>query len=631
MAFGDGFASGFAQGFVRARERTEDRQAEQENTLFKYKMENLMQYKTKREKKKEQETEYARQAKELAAQMGDPDFAPIAHQELRNGVGYETLQKRMQDGSYQTNPDYKTPERVVKVPSAVSEPLNTNPSAPINMSATPNNPVEVASIDPVAPVNAAPSTFNTPIGASIAAGKANRAAKMEEKVNKRIGEIDPSLLTQADEDDGDSTTLTAENSKYVFKPKNEMKVGDYVDVQYELDKAIESKDPVKIRDAQMKLDAHNKYLTAKSLSDARANGKNIQPYIEVNEDGTLGRQFAGEVQNGVLWDRNNPMDSNKKAPANFIRMDEDTLKRYNTLQDNFAKQSADYKIQGSAMVSAIDSAARLSDLLHKDKGAPTYTAKGLALAKQLGTELETGYSALWTIEQEIDSKIQKGDTEGLEGMIAAHARQADEFYKQALLSPTNNQRAKNAALYQTLKMSAAYNLAQANSGEGKLSDQDIRNSVNQITGGREEADSIQIGLASVTKAAYLKLRTQADAINSNEAIAGFERQLGGIKTGLRVDDLATMVKKSTYSKQEKDMLLQYIGGLEGQYQEDDTRNRINTAQQNPETQGAQADLSEEETGLPEVKSKEERDKLPPGTEYLIRDPNTNQMIKKRKK
>lgn len=551
--FGGGFASGFAQGFIRSREKSEDRRAEQENIMFKYKMDGLMQQKEKRTKRKEQEDEWGRQAKGLSAQMGDSEFSTVALNELKNGVSYETIQKRIAEGAYATNADYKTPTQTVKVPKAVAQPVNTEPSAAApgtlssdEMSMAPQTPGPFAGV----PV----------VGGIMERGRQKRAARQDERVNARIDEIDPSLRQAAEEDSGYSYTTDSANSKYQYKPKNELKIGDYADAVYKLNIAQQNKDPIALRDAQAEVRAHEMVLTRKAKIEAEAKGENVRTYVAVGPDGKLGKQFAGVARENGLYDISDPRQPNgAEVMGNFVEMNDEDMKRWNTLTDNFGKTSSDYNnIAAPAFIAAVDSAAKIDDLLTRDPGAATSTYKGIALLGRLEGEAKAAYGALTSMEDEIAVKAASGDMEGMEALIAKHADATMKFMDDSVLTPGNQQKIINGGLYNSLKLSAAYQFAMAKSSGEKMSNQDFNNEISRITGdGTENPEVVKAALRASGQEAFLRLNTVQNSLNKDPSINQFETRLG-VKTGLKADRIGDKIMQMEGNDQQKAMMMQYI-------------------------------------------------------------------------
>jgi hypothetical protein len=629
------FMSGFAQGFVRARERSEDRRAEQENTMFKYKMDSLMQQKEKRNKKKLQEQEWGTQAESLAQIMGDGEFSSIAMQELKNGVSYETMQKRISDGFYVKNDTYKPPTQTLKVPTAVSQPVNTNPeqgdTAPYRdpLVSAPNSQ---AAPTPKLPVPGTPG-FADGLKGLRETAQNRRQKQMEEKVNRRIGEIDPTLLTQNDVDaEEESATTTMENSKYIFKPKNEVKIGDYADAQFELLRAQQSKDPIKIRDAQLKVDAHEMVYTRKAKIEAQAKGEDARYYLSVNPDGKIGKRITGVQRNGEFLDISDPRNpQGTEVTGDVVEITEDDMKRLNTLRDNFGKGVIDYNVQSASYVAALDSSQRLTKLLADDPGAPRAATRGLSVLQRLQGELQAGYQMVYDNELELEKRLASNNLEGVETLIAEHKKNVDDLYTKSILTPGNQQRVLNGALYQSLKLSAAYQFAQANANGGKMSNQDFETALTRITGNNDEnPDSIIQNLRSVSQEGFVRLSSLQKQLDKDPSIQGFERDLFGEsknQTGLRPMRLGELILSSERDDMSKKELMDYLSNINAAHNDGKLRAQnglVNRPSGNPEVSGA--GLSEEETGLPQVMTKEARDKLQSGTRYI--GPDGKERVKK---
>lgn len=557
------FLSGFAEGFTRARERTEDRDQQQEDMTFKYKMDNLVKMKEKREAKSAQEAEIARQAASLASQFGDDKFATVALQEIKLGVPPETIQKRMGEGYYVKNNDYVAPTQTLKVPSAVSGTKNST------------------FVDPL--VSADP-----------------KMKKVDEAVNKRIDQLDPTLRKDVLSNQDELTSTTSNPGAYIFKPKNEVKIGDLNDSMYKLYKAQQAGDPVQIKEAQAQVDINRRVETERAVNQARANGKNVDAYFSINPDGSVNTQLPGELREDGLYNVADPMNP-QKVSGKVIRMGDDDLKRYNSLVDDFGKASKDYNTNAESFVNALHSSQQMTEILHNDPEAATLASKGLGILESLSGEAQAAYSSVLDLEKNIQVKVQSGKTDGIEKDIMDHAKSLDSLLKQGVLSDANQQKVINAAKYNSLKMQTAYQIAQATSTDGKVSNQDLANAMETI-GSNSDPKQILSSLGTQMQGAFLKLQSSQATLNRNASVTDFEKRYG-IKTGLKGQRIGDIIAGTDLPEDQKQNLMKYLGGITKNY-----------AQGQAETQNS---IQEQPKDQPiAVKSKDEYDKLPKGAVYL---------------
>jgi hypothetical protein len=525
------FLSGFAKGFIDARKDRMDREADTENQQFKYKMDSLMQMREKREAKSLKEKEMSDQAKGLSDQFGDPNFAPVAMQELKLGVSAETVQERLANGYYTKNTSYKPPTQTLKVPAAVSMKFDEGMD----------------------------DTQSTGTG-MLARGEAVNKQRGMDKVNARIDAIDPSLRQgMVDQDTTSATTDEASNFAYKYTPKNQVKLGSYEDALYAQQKARDSNDPTALREANEKVKIWERVNTENTVNQAKARGKNVNTYLSLSDDGTIQSQLPGEVRpNGdgtaSVWNISDPTNP-QKASGRVRQMNPDDMDRYNKITDEFGKKAADYKTSAGAYVSALDSSQRMAQILHNDRGAATYASKGLGLVKELQGEAQSAYQAINGLETQITEKASSGKLDGIEKDISDHAKAVEEFVKNSMLTPGNQQKAVNAALYESLKMQTAYQVAQATSTDGKVSNNDLNNAIS-IIGGSSDPDQIIPKLNSQMQGAFLKLQSAQSNLNSNESVAQFE-QLYGVKTGLKGERIGDMIMKMDIPDEQKQLLMRY--------------------------------------------------------------------------
>lgn len=569
------FLSGFASSYLKTREDRLNREQDQEDMMFKYKMDSLMKMRDKREAKSAKEAELARKAKDIAGQVGDADFASVAYKELSNDVSYEEMQKRVAEGYYVKNQDYKQPTQTIKTPKV--------PDA---------------------------VTMYDDNDASITDPSQKETLK---NVNSRIDQIDPSLRAGPADKSEFSTTTDDAASPYVYKPKNEIKIGDMNDSLWKLHQAQESGNPKAIRDAQAQVDINRRVETEKQVAQARANGKNVSTYISLNPDGSINSQLPGEIkEDGKVWNVADP--NNPQLVSGPVRlMSDDDVKRLNSLTDDFGKASKDYNGNAEAFVSALGSSQQMAQILHEDPDAATYASKGLGLIQELSGEAQAAYSSVADLEKDINAKIASGKTEGIEQEIADHAKAVDEFLKRGVLSDGNQQKAINAAKFRSLQMQTAYQIAQATSTDGKVSNQDLSNAM-QVIGNSSDPKQILPALNTQMQGAFLKLQSSQATLNNNAAVVDFENRYK-IKTGLRGQRIGDKIMGMDIPVEQKQVLMKYLGEINKGYQQ---------GQMETQTTAAPPPATQEQAPVP-IKSKEEFDKLPSGAVFI--DPKGNKRRK----
>lgn len=573
------FLSGFAESFNATRNARLEREAQQEDMMFKYKMDSLVKMREKREAKSAKETELAGQAKMLAGQFGDDNFATTAMQELKLGVSPETIQERIGKGYYQKNPDYKAPTQTLKVPAGVSQvQYDTG----------------MDSVDP-------------------------KQKKQVDAINKRIDTIDPTLRGETITNKEEITSTTDGKGAYVFKPTNEIKIGDMNDSMWALYQAKQSGDPERIRNAEAQVEINRRVETERTMMQARANGKNVDTYFSINPDGTLGPQLPGEVREDGLYNVADPMNP-QKVSGPVRRMSDDDVKRYNSLVDDFGKASKDYNGNAESFVSALHASQQMTQILHNDPQAATLASKGLGLIESLSGEAQAGYKAILGIEQKISQKTASGKIDGIEKDIMDHAKAVDEFLKNGgVLSDANQAKAINAAKYNSLRMQTAYQIAQATSTDGKVSNQDLANAL-EIIGNSSDPKQILPALNAQMQGAFLKLQSSQATLNRNPAVDDFEKRYG-VKTGLKGKRIGDIIMGTELPIDQKKVLMQYLGGITREYAtgQADTFNSVREQQIQQPQAGYQDKAVKSDAAPVEIKSKDDFDKLPSGTKFRAPD------------
>lgn len=527
------FLSGFAQAFNSARARTEEANAEQENLMFRYKMDNLMEQKKKREAKSAVEVENARKAKDLAGQLGDPEAASIFYKEIANGVDYETLQKRVVEGDYQKNTSYKAPTQTIKMPTGV----------------TPTTATYDAEVNPLQPKEG---------DGILARGAKKQYDRRMESVNQKIDSIDPSLRSEVVNPKQEfSVTQDDATSKYTFKPKNQYKIGDYGDALYKQYKAKEAGDPVAIREANEEVKIHQRIMTEKAKADALAQGKNVAKYFSINPDGTIGAQFAGERRDDGIYNISNP--NGEQLVSGPVRMmDDKDVERYNKLVDDVGKASADLNAVSTNFIGALDSSQKMAQILHDNPNAATTSSNILGLINNLSGDAKAAFQALNNMENNINSKAQSGNLEGIEKDIADYTKAAEKF-NGTFLSEGNRDEALAAAKFRSLQMQTAYAIAQSNASDGKVSKNDLDNAM-EIIGKSNDPKIITQTVNQQMQGAFLKLTSTQRQLDMNPAVIDFEKRMG-IKTGLRPTRIGDQIDQMEWPEEQKVLLKQYLNNI----------------------------------------------------------------------
>lgn len=585
------FLSGFAQAFNSARARTEEANAEQENLMFRYKMDNLMEQKKKREAKSAVEVENARKAKDLAGQLGDPEAASIFYKEIANGVDYETLQKRVVEGDYQKNTSYKAPTQTIKMPTGV----------------TPTTATYDAEVNPLQPKEG---------DGILARGAKKQYDRRMESVNQKIDSIDPSLRSEVVNPKQEfSVTQDDATSKYTYKPKGQYKLGDYGDALYKLHKAQDSGDPVAIREANEEIKIHQRIASEKTRDQMIANGKNVATYVSINPDGSIGSQFTGEVRADGTYNVSNP--NGAQLVSGPVRMmSEEELKRLYKLQDDFGKASGDYNAASTNFVGALDTSQKMTQLLHDFPNAATTSSNVLGLINNLGGEAKAAFQALNEMENTINTKAQSGNLEGIEKDIADYNRAAQKFTSGGLLSEGNQNEALAAAKFRSLQMQTAYAIAQSNASDGKVSKNDLDNAM-EIIGKSNDPRVITQTLNQQMQGAFLKVVSSARGLDNNPSVIGFEKQTG-LKTGLRPTRIGDQIDQMDWPDEQKVLLKKYLSNINKDFSVGQAQTQTTVNQPPPQDQ-----VQEGQAATP--KSKEDFDKLPSGAIFI--DPHG---IKRRK-
>jgi uncharacterized protein YajQ (UPF0234 family) len=441
----------------------------------------------KRDAKKLKETELARQAKDVATQFGDPNAAGSFYKELTNGVSYETLQKRIADGDIQKNPDYVAPARTVKMPSAVTmEPADSQ-----------------------FPVN--------------------------EKVNSRIDAIDPTLRqSRVEEDNGFSTLATDDpNSAFIYKPNNQVELQPYEDVIYELELAKREKNPEAIRSAELKRKSHEIALTREAAIKAQQEGKNTKTFILKDKYGNVQSTFAGEKrEDGNLYNIYTDEIVDVEDPKMLQQINPDSLEAWTKLSTEVGKESSDLKEGLSNYVSSIDTSKKMFEILGRSPEVTTYTASGVELARDLVGEAQTAYQVMFGKEQEIKSRIESRNVEGIEKLISEYEEDVQTFIQKSeseggVMGASNQRIARDKAIYDSLRNALTFQMAAANGlSASKMTDADFKRFWDMIGGDKRDPNDVIRNVQNTSQMVLTKIDSQSRRFNKHPSITTFVTQWG---------------------------------------------------------------------------------------------------------
>lgn len=585
------FLEGFAQGFNDSYNRRKDREAEKENTMFKYQMEGLLKNKELRQKKKLEETQWMNQAKDLSGQLGDTEASTMFYKELANGVSYETLQKRLLEGQYEKNLDYKAPTQTVKIPSGVSTASTLTEKTPEVVEASGGG-----------------------LKGILERGKARNESAMQDRVNKQIDELDPELRQYSQMEDEETPTMDYSNSPYKLK-NNEMKIGDYADSLYKLRMAQQKGDPEAIRKAQTEVEVHQTVMAEKAMADAKAQGKNVGQYFMVGQDGTIEGIIAGETRvnqetgRTEVWNISDPRQEQTVQGELRQITDDKMMGRYTSLVTDFGKKSKEYNDASASFITAVDSSNKIVELLNKNPGvAAGGVASGVALLGRLEGEAKTAYAVLYDLEQEIKTQVQEGNMEGIEAKVAKYVEEANSFAQKSFMTEGMQNLAVDKAKYDSLRIAVAYQFAVASGvSNGRMSNQDFENNYERI-GGNKPANQVIDALKLTGQESFVRLDSVRNSLANDPSIKTFERDYR-LKTGLapkRIgDQLAEMGRAD---------LMPYIGALNSQ---NEVGKRVAAETANP---------APDQNVPVQIQNVEDYNNLPKGAVYI--DPNGKKKVKR---
>lgn len=590
------FLSGFAEGFINERNKVRDRRNEVDDMQFQYRMKYLTDQREKRDKKKLEETKWAQEAKDLAAQFGNPDAAASFYKERANGVEYTTLQKRIAEGAIQENSNWTAPTQKIKIPTGVS--MTEEP------------------LDAQFPKN--------------------------ERVDKMIDQADPTLRKPVQSEQNEFSTLIDEpNSQFIYKPKNEIEVGDYDDAVYQREVARKNGDIAGVEAADLKIRSHEMALTRKAFIEAREKDKGTKLYVVKDSKGKmLSSPFTGEERPDGFWNTSVPTRDANGNRGKIVNIEEgqelmeirpDTFEVLEKLTNNFSKSAAKVNEGQSYAISALGSARGMIQILNETPEVTTDVAGAAEWARDLTAEVKTAYDLVANGEAEIDAAFAANDANAVQNLIHEQIKNVKDLEERAmsgtgLMGPRNQRIASNKAVYRSLARLYTYQIAAANGiSAAKMSDKDFT-IFSEISGGeKKNRDDVLRAIQNSYVGIMNNLDAMKSPINNSREIALF-KEWYGLDPGLEIprigQQLMDMQFEGEGGEERRAGLLATLKEISGK-QEMGKLRAVSDARRN--SLDPAINQVEEEQPI-KVTSKEEYDALPTGTVYL--DPNGKKRTKK---
>jgi hypothetical protein len=515
------FAEGFAQAYISADQKKQQREQDQEDTMFKYKMENLMSDKKLRVAKQTQEAQNAKKAQDLATQFGDTNSAPYWNTQLNNGVEYDTIYKGIANGDYSPNKNYVKPTQTVQVPSAVSMTYDTGMDGP---------------------------QYND--------------------VNKKIDAIDPTLrkenITPTVADDSSQNMVT-------YNPRSMKNLPDMASLYNNLAQAQASKDPSAIRKAQQEVNSAQSAAVWTARTNAQAQGKTGQQMGVVLDDqgritpgGLVYAETRPDTETGgwKTYNVTDPTANNGQGvpiSGNFRIIDPTTMGRLNDVTDKFGQTSKEVKDASANYISALNSANIMTKIAREDPTAVTkWTGGTVEFLNNMKGEAGAAWNQLQMVEQRMNADKQQGKVESLEKDVSDHAAALSDFFNATLTSPANEKTAINAALYRSARQSLVSNLSTANGlSASKTSDKDYEHLLEQVGGEDARWNTVAPAVQQALSNTLINLDARRESLNKDPSVSNF-KQLYGFDPGLSVPRLQEMIASGNMDDQSKAELIAYL-------------------------------------------------------------------------
>lgn len=528
------FLEGFAQGFTTERTRSLEKKEREDARKFEAdeRTKNLkLQYafddiKARREERKtlaDKQKETVTSAKELATLLGAPDDPNVVTEisrKLTAGDTYASIKSDILDKRMIKDPNYKpTVSLKVKTPAGVQRTTYDYLEG--------YDDETRKTVTEIAPNLAKPDVVETPVEIQAQGSWANEGSS--------------------------NSPIT-----YTDKPKD-FKMPGMAEALYDLDRLKkENASPEKITEAKMVVDAIERASIFNAKERAKAEGKELKTYARIDKRGRVVNTYAGEYKDGKFMNLANPAGPQEVPETDGMRIvefNEDQFKQYNNVVEKVAPDVSKYEAGMASYNAAMKNAGSLYQIL-KDPELSQYTTTigGAASAlNKLGEEFQN-FTFMFSEEKgsggvaDFKSALESGDDDRARA-IMYETEETIKTLEEKVNSILPEDRIKRAAatyaLAESYKIAAAYQFAAAQGvATGKMSNQDFENNYTQLSANRGP-DAIMRALKEVSTTAFIRLKSQRDAIENNPLVRNFKILSNGIVPDVspeRVED--SMIKRS---------------------------------------------------------------------------------------
>lgn len=589
-----GFLKGLANGFITERTRVKEREAQVEDRDFKYQMDELVRRRSKRDEQKAKEGEWKSAAKAAADAAGDPSFEPVAYQQFAAGRTLDGVMTDIRSGYWQKNKDFQQPETTVKIPTAVSM----------------EHP-EMEADGVVDPAMASPD------GVPVLEGKVDAIDAREAKTKDTIRKVAPTLVAEDEAAAKEPAYTPVDAGGWNYKKNDETKVVDWRVAKTKLEKAKQANDTAGIRQATLELQTAEAYETFKATASAKVKGEDVQSYAYFDKNGVFQSMIPGvreTLEDGTQVIRNAATGEVASGVNTLYPMSEEGMKEFMRVSKEVGKESKDLKEGATSYVGALQTTNQMLTILDRNEGVTTTAATLANFARNAQDEVK-GY---WGLVQNQRLKVEQAMSSNAprEEKMAIIEREMAGFEQavEQALSPKNIGLADDKAVYETLKVRAAFQFAKSLGMSGRdISDKDYQR-IYQGIGADGRPDVVRRALFNEAASAFNALEAKRVTLDNNEAVNTFEQlylgvgQPGGRKKGasgfrgIRVEQL---MEQMGIGKDDPNRVL--------------LRNVIESSKLGANAAAMTSGDQKQVQPAVQVKSKDEYNKLPSGTKFIAPD------------
>lgn len=625
------FVKGFAEGFINERNRRLDEKKEIDQMTLRYRLEELSKQKSLRDAQKLKEEEQARLAKDFAASVNTPDFAPQALLELKAGMSVETLRERWDKKRYQRAKSdgitikTKNPELAPDTSIPRREP--TLNDIPIPDGVIPNTMGDRPLLGPEGDIptkeQAAEDLINNPLDkfpekpeAPVVSEKPGTVVKSGDAVYETTKPQEDAQETVQDTPQK-STAQSEETASgwIVLDEEVDEKIGTIEQATFDLQNAEQAGNAFKVAQAKRRIEILKDVAMDEAMRESRAKGLDTKNYIIVNTQNNkevnrvpLRTDDDGELINAHTGEKFLLGPNQRK-----VYIDEDTLKYYRGFKETFAKQKIIYDASAQSAAEAFEVGDRVIARLEKNGNEflGSDTSKALSIVQNISNEFSAALQAVQAQRENVDKAAKEGNQELYMQEISLLEKASQELITKGdgirgnVLSDRNQQLALDRVLHDNDMLLLAYKAAAANGQVGKdLTMKEVELHMNLVGGGVKDSKKIK-GMV-VSHLVTIKSRTDKKLKDLNRAAEDLQSDLDFIPniTGERVGDKLTGTPQELYNRVEKI------------YQTLD-RNTNQTPEVQPQVQKQGQVVPENDySKVPEEDFESIYQKLPSGAEYI---------------